>query len=74
MLFRPLAALCLAASVTPASAFVSYIAQWIPVNYTDYGGWNVSTNVAQQEIVEAADWFAAQGPWCPYFSVASEIV
>ncbi|KAG8908744.1 hypothetical protein FRB99_002982 [Tulasnella sp. 403] len=53
----------LAFSYNPVHAFTSYIAQFMRVNYTVNGGWSASTKVAQQEIVEAAEWFAAQGPW-----------
>ncbi|KAG9030913.1 hypothetical protein FRB95_003423 [Tulasnella sp. JGI-2019a] len=46
-----------------AAQFTSYISEFIRVNYTLDGNWNSSTSVAQETIVNAAQWFAAQGPW-----------
>lgn len=54
------------ASVQALSGFISassYISDWIPLNYTTEGGWPNSTLAAQQEIVDAAQQLATQGPW-----------
>lgn len=60
-----LSLLGLALVSTVANAqFSSYISQFIRVNYTVEGGFNDSTKVAQAEVVQAAKWFSAQGPWC----------
>lgn len=55
----------LVASASPALAqYTSYISEFIRVNYTLDGNWNSSTSVAQETIANAAQWWAAQGPWC----------
>ncbi|KAG8872918.1 hypothetical protein FRB97_007258 [Tulasnella sp. 331] len=54
----------LVASASPAFAqYTSYISEFIRVNYTLAGNWNSSTSVAQETIANAAQWWAAQGPW-----------
>ena len=42
----------------------SYDNDFIEPNYILGQNWNATTVVAQESIVQWADWLAAQGPWC----------
>jgi len=50
----------------PVRSFSSYPNEFIRVNYTMDGNWNQSTIPAQKTVVAAAQWWAAQGPWCEF--------
>jgi hypothetical protein len=51
---------------TPTLGFTSYVSQFMRVDYTSDGGWDNSTFVAQQTIINAANWYAEQAPWCEW--------
>ena len=57
--------------------FTSYDNDFIEPSYILGGNWNGTTVVAQESIVQWADWLAAQGPWCAstgiHFLFSSEI-
>ncbi len=44
--------------------FSPYDNVFIKPSYVLGKKWNASTVVAQQAIVQWADWLATQGPWC----------
>jgi hypothetical protein len=44
--------------------FSSYDNDFIEPSYILGKDWNPTTVVAQESIVQWADWLAAQGPWC----------
>jgi hypothetical protein len=44
--------------------FTSYDNDFIEPNYILEKNWNATTVVAQESIVQWADWLAAQSPWC----------
>ena len=44
--------------------FTSYDNDFIEPSYILGKNWNAKTIVAQESIVQWADWLAAQGPWC----------
>jgi hypothetical protein len=46
--------------------FVSYDNDFIEPSYILGKNWNATTTVAQESIVQWADWLAAQGPWCKF--------
>ena len=48
--------------------FASYDNDFIEPSYILGKKWNDSTVVAQESIVQWADWLAAQGPWCTFMS------
>lgn len=45
-------------------AFISYYNDFIDPSYILGKNWSRTTVVAQQSIIQWADWLAAQGPWC----------
>jgi hypothetical protein len=45
---------------------VSYDNDFIEPSYILGKNWNATTTVAQESIVQWADWLAAQGPWCKF--------
>ena len=57
-----LAALALADGLN--IGFTSYDNDFIEPSYILGKNWNGTTVVAQESIVQWADWLAAQGPWC----------
>ena len=50
-------------------AFVSYYNDFIEPSYILGKNWSTTTVVAQQSIMQWADWLAAQGPWCTRISL-----
>lgn len=46
--------------------FISYDNDFIEPSYILDKNWNKTTIVAQESIVQWADWLAAQGPWCTF--------
>jgi hypothetical protein len=46
--------------------FASYDNDFIQPSYILSKNWNAKTIVAQESIVQWADWLAAQGPWCTF--------
>ena len=44
--------------------FTSYDNDFIEPSYILGKNWNPTTVVAQESIVQWADWLTAQGPWC----------
>ncbi len=46
--------------------FVSYDNDFIEPSYILGKNWNATTTVAQESIIQWADWLAAQGPWCKF--------
>jgi hypothetical protein len=48
-------------------AFMSYYNDFIEPSYILGRNWSTMTVVAQQSIIQWADWLAAQGPWCTRF-------
>ena len=56
-------------------AYVSYYNDFIEPGYVLEKNWSRTTVVAQQSIIQWADWLAAQGPWCthiPYFHLLTK--
>jgi hypothetical protein len=49
-------------------ASTSYYNDFIEPSYILGKDWNKTTVVAQQSIIQWADWLAAQGPWCTCIS------
>ena len=49
-------------------AFISYYNDFIEPSYILGRNWSRTTVVAQQSIIQWADWLAAQGPWCTRIS------
>ena len=49
--------------------FTSYDNDFIEPSYILGKNWNPTTVVAQESIVQWADWLAAQGPWCTCISL-----
>jgi hypothetical protein len=45
-------------------AYISYYNDFIEPSYILGKNWSRTTVVAQQSIIQWADWLAAQGPWC----------
>jgi hypothetical protein len=45
-------------------AHISYYNDFIEPSYILDKNWSKTTVVAQQSIIQWADWLAAQGPWC----------
>ena len=45
-------------------AYISYYNDFIEPSHILGKNWNRMTVVAQQSIMQWADWLAAQGPWC----------
>jgi hypothetical protein len=45
-------------------AYISYYNDFIEPSYILGKNWSRTTIVAQQSIMQWADWLAAQGPWC----------
>ena len=67
----PLCAIVLSFLVIPSLAdlnvpFASYENDFIEPSYILGKKWNAETIVAQESIVQWADWLAAQGPWCKF--------
>jgi hypothetical protein len=67
----PLCAIILSFLVIPSFAdlnvpFASYENDFIEPSYILGKKWNAETIVAQESIVQWADWLAAQGPWCNF--------
>jgi hypothetical protein len=67
----PLCAIVLSFLVIPSFAdlnvpFASYENDFIEPSYILGKKWNAETIVAQESIVQWADWLAAQGPWCNF--------
>ena len=50
----------------PDEGFSPYDNDFIEPSYILGKHWNATTVVAQESIVQWADWLAAQGPWCTY--------
>jgi hypothetical protein len=50
--------------------FTSYDNDFIEPSYILGKNWNETTIVAQESIVQWADWLASQGPWCTFFHVS----
>jgi hypothetical protein len=50
----------------PDEGFSPYDNDFIEPNYILGKHWNATTVVAQESIVQWADWLAAQAPWCTY--------
>ena len=48
----------------PDEGFSPYDNDFIEPSYILGKDWNGTTVVAQESIVQWADWLAAQGPWC----------
>ena len=48
----------------PDEGFSPYDNDFIEPSYILGKHWNTTTVVAQESIVQWADWLAAQGPWC----------
>jgi hypothetical protein len=46
--------------------FSSYDNDFIEPSYILGKSWSNTTVVAQESIVQWADWLAAQGPWCTF--------
>ena len=49
-------------------AYTSYYNDFIEPSYVLGKNWSSTTVVAQQSIVQWADWLAAKGPWCTFHS------
>ena len=49
--------------------FTSYDNDFIEPSYILGKNWNAKTIVAQESIVQWADWLAAQGPWCKFITI-----
>jgi hypothetical protein len=47
-------------------SFASYDNDFIEPSYILGKKWNATTIVAQESIVQWADWLATQGPWCKF--------
>ncbi len=45
-------------------AYISYYNDFVVPSYILGKNWSRTTVVAQQSIIQWADWLAAQGPWC----------
>lgn len=45
-------------------AYRSYYNDFIEPSYILGRNWSTTTVVAQQSIIQWADWLAAKGPWC----------
>ena len=52
----------------PDAGFSAYDNDFIEPNYIVEKNWNTTTVVAQESIIQWADWLAAQGPWCASMS------
>jgi hypothetical protein len=48
--------------------FVSYDNDFIEPSYILSKKWNETTVVAQESIVQWADYLTSQGPWCTFMS------
>ena len=44
--------------------YISYYNDFIEPSYILGKNWSKTTVVAQQSIIQWADWLASQGPWC----------
>src|SRR6266404_3745807 len=55
-------------------AFSSYDNDFVEPSYILGKNWNATTTVAQESIVQWADFLAAQGPWCVCISLLSFVV
>jgi len=66
----PLRAIVLSLLAIPSAAlnvlFTSYDNDFIEPGYILGKDWNATTVVAQESIVQWADWLAIQGPWCKF--------
>jgi hypothetical protein len=51
-------------SSSDLDGFSPYDNDFIEPSYILGKNWNATTVVAQESIVQWADWLAAQGPWC----------
>jgi hypothetical protein len=51
--------------------YASYDNDFIEPSYILGKKWNETTVVAQESIVQWADWLAAQGPWCTFMYFAT---
>ncbi|SRR6266446_5516133 len=49
-------------------AYMSYYNDFMEPSYILGKNWSKTTIVAQQSIIQWADWLAAQGPWCTCIS------
>jgi hypothetical protein len=49
-------------------AYITYYNDFIEPSYILGKNWSRTTVVAQQSIIQWADWLAAQGPWCAHIS------
>ena len=50
----------------PDEGFSPYNNDFIEPSYVLGKNWNATTIVAQESIVQWADWLASQAPWCPF--------
>ena len=50
----------------PDEGFSPYDNDFIEPSYVLGKNWNATTIVAQESIVQWADWLASQAPWCPF--------
>jgi hypothetical protein len=65
LLFAIVLALLAARSLADLNvAYISYYNDFIEPSYILGKNWSRTTVVAQQSIIQWADWLAAQGPWC----------
>jgi hypothetical protein len=48
--------------------YISYYNDFIEPSYILGKNWSSTTVVAQQSVIQWADWLAAQGPWCKRIS------
>jgi hypothetical protein len=46
--------------------FSTYDNDFVEPSYVLGKNWNKTTIVAQESIIQWADWLAAQGPWCTF--------
>ena len=49
--------------------FSSYANDFVEPSYVLGKNWNNTTIVAQESIIQWADWLAAQGPWCTFMQI-----
>jgi len=65
LLFGVVSALLAVCSLADLNvAYTSYYNDFIEPSYILGKNWSRTTVVAQQSVIQWADWLAAQGPWC----------